>query len=230
MYQLGGIGLKVWSPSAGSGQNSGPYSDITFDDAGVGSSTEECVELDVTTRGVHGLSCKSSTDVAARGVFVNSSNNSITDVHVQGAGTAGFTDGIQVSSIASSDVLFNIAGGTGITNLVHLESSSENISVMGAGNGGNSSTNTIDDSATSAVLNDPYVAMYVLGVAPTAGFGYSRFTTSSNANVGANSVTWGVGGTLPSSCPTKGSLFSLTSSTGNLFVCTSNGGTWTPLT
>lgn len=226
MYQIGGIGLQVWSNA----QNSGPYSDITYDNGGDGSSSTECVEIDVSTRGFRGLFCKAESVTPSAAVIVNSSNNSIEDVHILGTATGGFTDGIQVKDTASSDVLFNITGGTGVTNLVHLEKSgstaAQDISVMSASNGG--STNTIWDSVTSTTLTDAYVAMYVLGVSGVAGSGYSRFTTSINTN--ANTVTWGVGSssTLPSTCA-KGSLFSYTNSTsGTLNVCTASG-TWASL-
>jgi hypothetical protein len=226
MYQIGGIGLQVWSNAL----NSGPYSDITYDNGGDGSSSTECAEIDVSTRGFRGLFCKAETVTPSAAVIVNSSNNSIEDVHILGTATGGFTDGIQVKDTASSDVLFNITGGTGVTNLVHLEKSgstaAQDISVMSASNGG--STNTIWDSVTSTTLTDPYVAMYVLGVSGVAGSGYSRFTTSINTN--ANTVTWGVGSssTLPSTCA-KGSLFSYTNSTsGTLNVCTASG-TWASL-
>ncbi len=225
MFQIGGIGLKVWS----SAPNSGPYSDITYDNGGLGTSGTECVELDVSTRGLHGLFCKSETITPPAAVIINSSNNSIKDVHIQGTSTGGFTDGIQVTTAASSDVLFNITGGTGVTNLVHLKSgtnAAQDISIMSASKGG--STETILDDVTSTTLNDAYVAMYVLGVSGVAGNGYSRFTTSINTS--ANAVTWGAGSsnTLPTSCA-KGSLFSYTnSSSGKLYVCTA-AGTWSAL-
>jgi len=226
MYQIGGIGLKVWSNA----QNSGPYSDITYDNGGVGSSSTECAEIDVSTRGLHGLFCKSESVTPSAAVIVDASNNSIKDVHILGTTTAGFTDGIQVKDTASSDVLFNVSGGTGVTNLIHLEKSgstaAQDISIMSAASGG--STNTIEDSVTSTTLDDAYVGMYVLGVSGVGGSGYSRFTTS--VTTSPNAVTWGVtsSSTFPSACA-KGSLLSYTSSSsGSLNVCTVSG-TWKSL-
>jgi hypothetical protein len=230
MYEIGGIGLKVWN----TGENSGPYWDISYNtgSVGSGSTSTECVELDVNTLGVRGLDCVGSTSPAASAaVVVNASNNTLKDVKIQGA----FTDGIQVKPGVSSDVLFNVSGGSesGVTNLVHIESGTTNpqdISVMGVGNGGGSSV-TILDSVTSTSLNDSYIGMYVLGVSGVGGNGYSRFTTSPNTNA----ITWGTGNSLPGSC-SKGSLFSCTGGsscnnssctgsacgTSDLFVCISS--------
>lgn len=229
MYGIGGIGLKVWNLA----HNSGPYSDISFDNAGLGNSTTECVELDVTTRGVHGLSCASETITPAAMVVVNSNNNTIKDVQIQGTSSAPITDGVQVTDTASSNVLFNISGGPGVTYVVHLVKSGSNaaqdISVMGAATSGGSGTYSIWDEVTSTTLADSYVAMYVLGVSGVSGNGYSRFTTSTNLN--PNAVTWGTGNALPASCA-KGSLFSCRGcTTPDLYVCTTGGttGTWMSL-
>jgi hypothetical protein len=222
MYQIGGIGLKVWAgDSETSGQNSGPYSDITFDASTVASSSTVCAEiLNVPTRGLRGLTCKTESGSPAFAVQIASPNNSVQDAHISGA----FTDGIQVTSTASNILLFNVTGGTGVTYLIHLLSgnSNPNISIMGASSGG--STDTLFDQMTATTLNDAYLAMYVLGESAVGGDGYSRFTTSVNAGA----VTWGQGsGSPPTQC-NKGELFSNTSSTGNLYVCTATN-TWTPL-
>jgi hypothetical protein len=224
MYQIGGIGLKVWQDSGNSGQNSGPYSDITFD-AGTGaSSTTVCAEiLSISTRGLHGLNCTFENATGTPPPFavqIGSSNNSVRDAHISG----GFTDGIQVTSGASGTLLFNITGGSGVEYLIDLLSgnSAPNVSVMGASNGG--STYTLYDEMTSTKLNDSYLAMYVLGVSAVGGDGYSRFTTSVNPAA----VPWGQSnGNPPSQC-NKGALYSNTSSTGNLYVCTASN-TWSPL-
>jgi hypothetical protein len=222
MYQVGGIGLKVWANAPGSGQNSGPYSDITYDDGGLGGSNEECAELDTFTRGIHGLSCKSETNMVPAAVIVSSSNNSIKDVHIQGtSSTVGFTYGVEFTSTASSDVLFNISGGTGVQNLVYIEPSAQNISVMGVVSNG--STNSIFDSATTTTLTDAHIAMYVLGISALGGDAYTRFTTSPTTNSGA--VTWGTGSSSPPPTPcAKGSLYSDTAG-GTLSVCTGTS-TW----
>jgi hypothetical protein len=213
MYQIGGIGLKIWQGrSTTSGHNSGPYSDITFDTGSVtGSSTTVCAEiLTVSTRGIHGLTCTMESGTAPFAVQVDSSNNSVKDVLIRGA----FTDGVQITSTASSNVLLNVTG-VGVTNLIHLESgnTTPNLSVMGASSSGG--TYTMLDSVTSTMLNDPYIAMYVVGASGVGGNGYSRYTTSTNPSA----VTWRVGSSVPTtaSC-SKGSLFSDTS--GTLYACT----------
>jgi hypothetical protein len=226
MYQIGSIGLKVWNNA----QNSGPYVDISVNNAGLGSSTTECAELDVTTLGIRGLNCQGTASASAA-VVVDAPNNTVKDVQIQGT----FSDGIQLKPgallPASSDVLFNISGsGTGITRVVHIETGSpnpENISIMGVSNGNSGGgTVTILDSVTNTSLNDSYIGMYVLGVPGVSGNGYSRFTTSTNTAA----VTWGSGTALPASC-NKGSLFSCTSGTSctnDLYVCTASG-TWSSL-
>jgi hypothetical protein len=212
MYQIGGIGLKVWNNA----ENSGPYTDISFNDGELGGTSTECAELDVTTLGIRGLNCQGSSSTAATtAVLVDAPNNTIKDAY--------------------SDILFNISGGTNLTNLVHIETGSpnpQNISIMGVHNNGGASVNTIQDSVTSTYLDDSYIAMYALGVSGVSGNGYSRFTTSTNTNT----VTWGTGGTVPASC-SKGSLFSCTggssctsnsscvsgSSGSGVYVCTASG-------
>jgi hypothetical protein len=222
MYQIGGIGLEVWQGDTNnSAQNSGPYSDIVFDAGSAGSSSTVCAEiLDIPTRGIHGLTCKTESGSPAFAVQIASPNNSVQDAHISGS----FTEGIQVTSAASNVLLFNVTGSEGVTYLIDLLSgnTSPNISIMGASSGG--STDTLFDQITSTTLNDSYLAMYVLGESGAGGNGYSRFTTSLNSEV----VTWGQGsGSLPSTC-NKGDLFSNTSGTGNLYVCTT-ANTWSAL-
>jgi hypothetical protein len=232
MYQIGEIGLKVWN----SAQNSGPYSDISFDTGSgtVAGGGTVCAQILVSsTRGLHRLNCSSEgSTIPILAVQLDSANNSLSDISVQG-----FGDGVVVGSSqsASSDVLFNITGGTHVSNVVHLPTGHavKDISIMGVGNGGNSGSNTIKDEFTTTTLTDPYVAMYALGESISIGGGalaYSRFTTSTSTS--ANAVTWGSGHSVPSASTSnpcsKGSLFSYaTGSTGNLYVCTSST-TWTP--
>ena len=219
IYQIGGIGLKIWNTA----HNSGPYSDITFDSGTLGSSSTVCAQiLSVSTRGIHGLTCKSeSSTIPTLAVQVDSSNNSIKDVRIQG-----FGDGVVVGSTANalSNVLFNITGGTSVNHVVHLDATHtvKDVSIMGVSNGGNSSSDTILDDVTVTTLSDAYVAMYVLGESTSIGgsnLAYSRFTTSTNANA----ETWAAGSGTPSGACTKGSLFSDTAGTGDLYVCTSSG-------
>jgi hypothetical protein len=223
MYQIGGIGLKVWQDGGNSGQNSGPYSDIFFDAGSAASSSTVCAEIEnISTRGIHGLTCQfeSSSSTPPFAVQIGSSNNSVRDAHISG----GFTDGIQVASGTSDTLLFNITGGSGVEYLIDLLSgnSTPNVAIMGASNGG--STYTLYDEMTSTKLNDSYLAMYVLGESGVGTDGYTRFTTSVNSAA----VTWSQGsGSTPSQC-NKGALYSNTSSTGNLYVCTTTN-TWNPL-
>jgi hypothetical protein len=236
MYRIGGVGLKIWAPAQGSPQNSGPYSDITFDaGSSAGSASTICVEIlssstvNISTRGIRGLSCKSeSGTVPTLAVQLDASNNLVKDVRIQG-----FGDGIVVGKTqnASSDVLFNITGGgTSVVNssVVHLATGHtvKDISIMGVINSGTSS-NAINDELTSTTLSDSIVGMYVLGESVSIGgtnVAYSRFTTSTNINA----VTWGAGNVTPSgNCSNNGSLFAATGGTGSLglFVC---NGSWTP--
>lgn len=232
MYQIDGAGLGVTN----SAQNSGPYTDIVFDGGSYGTSSTVCAEItNVATRGIHGLTCEleamTSGASAPFAVEITSSNNSVRDARISGL----FGDGVRVTASASNVLLFNIAGGSGApssSNLVNLLSSNAtaNLSVMGATKG--SFTNTVDDQTTGTKLTDSYLAMYVLGesgvLSGKTALGYSRFTTSMTSTA----VTWGQGQTngqthLPSMC-LKGSLFSDTSSSGNLYVCTS-ANTWNPI-
>jgi hypothetical protein len=233
LYNLSGVGLEVQNNA----QNSGPYSDISFSTANAVSGTE-CAWIDqVSTRGIHGLTCTGNTGTGTipnTGVLLDGDNNSIEDVQVQG-----FQDGIRIGENASaqSNVLLNIAGGTNVTNVVHIYvppsgDTVSDLSIMGVGNGGVSSVHTIQDDLTGTTLSDTTVGMYVLGEPVLVGttsssIGYSRFTTSPNA------PNWGVGGTAPitgtgATC-TTGSLFTNTSGTtaaNTLFVCAN--GLWQP--
>jgi hypothetical protein len=228
MDQIGGTGLKVWSNA----KNSGPYSEITFDAGSVGASTTICAQivatstLNVPTRGIHGVTCISN-GTSNVGIQVDSSNNSIEDVQLQG-----FEDGIVVGSTAgvsaTSNVLLNVTGSSSMTSVVHLENvgTVEDVGIIGVS--GNGSAFSIKDDVSSSPtlsLSDPYIAMYVLGESTPIGssnVGYSRFTTSTNSSA----VTWGVGSTAPlGSCNNRGSFFSYSpaSNNGNLYLCT---GTW----
>lgn len=193
-YQILGTGLSV----SGSAQNSGPYTDITFDTGGsapvAGTACAQIVGLG-GTRGIHGLTCISETVAPQAAVYLDSSNNSIEDVIIEG-----FTDGIRVGSQAAahSNVLLNIDGDTVLItqtqappsiNVIHVTniSSVSDLSMMGIRNTG--SGFTIRDDLTTTNLSDPAVAMYALGEAGSSG--YSRFTTSPNA------TTWAVGSNNP---------------------------------
>jgi hypothetical protein len=261
LYNIKGIGLLVGNTTGGiasgvggnsKAQNSGPYSNIKFENTtgtNVASSTE-CVQiLGAPTRGVHGLTC-ASTSTANAAVVIDASNNSIEDVSI-----SGFADGIVLGANSAgtgvsevSDVLLNISGSPG-TNLIHIckpgetgttncssnTSSGQNVadlSILSATDSA-STTTTIQDDETGAALlasssNDPHVGAYILGRQVTIGSvtAWSRFTTSGHV------PTWFVGnGTVSGTCTTKGSLYSnigssATSLATTVYACT---GSWTGL-
>jgi hypothetical protein len=234
LYQIRDTGLQV----SGTAQNSGPYSNITFD-VGNSSATTSTVCANVRglngTLGIHGLTCSSTNNDAQVAIYLDSSNTTIEDVNI-----AGFWDGILVGSQApaQSDVLLNISGNTHTTglsspiNVIHISNAMTNstpnvsdLSVMGVNNAGPSGTNSFQDDLTSTRLSDAYVAMYALG--KPANGGYSRFTTSPNA------ATWAAGTsapstTVPCNASTAGSLYSNTSANASpaLYVCPVGGGIW----
>jgi len=233
LYQIPGTGLKVWTLA----QNSGPYSDIRFD-TGTGTVAAigtQCAQiLSVPTRGIHGLTCISSS-IPSAAVLLDASNNSIEDVTI-----IGFKDGILVgqNAAAQSNVLLNISNpitsvlGTSVTNLIHISSATPgnvtDLSILSAVNA--SFTNTIKDDVTGTTLSfstDPQVGMYVLGdpvLAASTVVGYSRFSTSPRV------PTWAVEHTTsspPASPCATGSILSNPGAAGGsntLWACT--GGTW----
>lgn len=234
LYRIPGIGLEVWNNA----NFSGPYTDITFYNESSAASGTECVWInDVTTRGVHGVSCTaggSTTPTAA--VLVDGVGNSVEDVQIQG-----FGNGILIGkdNATMNAILLNIAGGSGVTNVVHICGattvtpcpSSPNtvgdISIMSVARG--TATNSIEDDLTlvtaSTTLTDVNVALYVIGEplkAAGSTIGYSRFSTSPNV------PTWVVQKTTtpPSSCIAGSILSNSTGTSGNtLWICT--GTTWT---
>ncbi len=249
LYQILGKGLLVEN----SANNSGPYSNISFD---TGNETPApstvCAQiLDVTngsvsgsTRGIHSLRCHTANSDPNAAVLLDSSNNSIEDVTIRG-----FYDGVRVGAngTAQDNVLVNIVGDTtnaSLTpvNTVHIYAPTGSIkvsdlSIMGVTNSGLPGTYTIEDALTSPHLSDSYIALYAIGNEGTGSY-YSRFTTSPNA------ATWAVGPSAPSgSCP-QGSLYScIGSSSGSgsnciyastyyaLWACAYNGGSlsWLPV-
>jgi hypothetical protein len=78
LYRILGTGLSV----TGSANNSGPYSNITFDTGGSTSlPTTACAQIKgpTGTRGIHGLTCISESNDPLAAVLLDSSNNSIED-------------------------------------------------------------------------------------------------------------------------------------------------------
>jgi len=227
LYKIFGTGLMV----SGNAQHSGPYSNVVFDTGTSSAAPTACAQIEgITggTRGIHGLTCISST-VGQTAVFLDSSNNSLEDIRING-----FVDGILVGSngVAKSNVLINITGDTVPWNqlvqmpiyIVHISNAQtsgqanvSDLAVVGVSNAGGTNTATVLDDLTSTMFGDQ-VALYVLG--ESANGGYSRFTTSHNA------ATWAVGANAPtpsSPCPI-GSLYTMTGIlngiSGHLYVCT----------
>lgn len=212
-YQLLGTGLTLSTAGSGTANNSGPYTNITFDTGGYsGTSGTVCLNINGLTSllGIYGLRCKSETHDAPAAVLLDSSNTSMQDVT-----TVGFYDGILVGSnaVAHSNILINIVGDTSLgvvsttpINAVHISNSHNavtDLSIVGVSNSGLAGTYTIEDDVTSVTLPDEYVGLYALGESGSGGYG--RFTTSPNA------PTWAVGSSVPSgncTTATRGSLYS----------------------
>jgi hypothetical protein len=131
-----GTGLAIAGPSsmAPGAIDSGPYTNITFI-ANSTSSSSVCVDIETQTRGLHGITCNGSgttgTTPGTAGIYVNASNNTIEDVHIQG-----FWDGVEIgnnNSAVGNVVVSNVEGTTGqsaaqgctngscaVTNTVHI--------------------------------------------------------------------------------------------------------------
>ena len=120
--------------------DSGPYSNVTFSSAPAGSSNgpgPTCINVGAQTLGVHGVTCTGNSTTGTgvsnggvAGIYVNASNNTIEDVHIEA-----FWNGIEIGNIPSGTVanvvVSNVTGsksgtgcGTGIqcqvTNIVHI--------------------------------------------------------------------------------------------------------------
>jgi len=214
LYHVLGTGLSVGvNSSGGSALNSGPYTKIHYDAGGSGVSGSVCAQINglSSTHGIHGLSCVSSPD-SSNAVLLDSSNNTIEDVRING-----FYNGIVIGSLgaASANILRNIFGETGAGGfpVVVVEISNNNpvsdISIMGVNNP--LASQTIQDDVTSTFLNEPYVGMYVLGEKKNGG--YSRFMTSTTSSTN-NAVAWAFGTNAPTGSCSTGSLYSCTSPSG----------------
>jgi hypothetical protein len=244
--------------------------------AAISGTTATCVEMNGSPRGLHGISCTCvqngtacSSPNPTAGIYLGSTASayligafatSIEDVYVNG-----FTDGIYVGvsgpgsgteAPAFDDLLFNISGGSNITNLIHISGGQSNsspcppqttphvvvnnvcdITIMGVSGSAN---NTIVDALTNTTLtysSDPTVGMYILGEQVTAGsnqsgIGNSRFSTSPSI------PSWVVGTNVPTDPCSTGDLYSITSGTAGhtLWGCQGLGpgepgvpGSWSPI-
>jgi len=224
LYQIVGTGLGV----SGTSTNSGPYSDIGF---AIGSATPVadtiCAHIvNVSTRGIHGLTCTGYTGtgtIPSNAVIIDASNNTIEDVEVEGFGTA---VEIGENDSAQNDAFINIVGSTNVSTVISITKVSgknvSDISIMAASNGGGSAQTISDARSTpSTSVTAATVAIYVLGDPVDAAgspIGYTRFTTA------VGQPTWVVGAATPSPATgcTVGSTFSNAQGSGSdktLFVC-----------
>ena len=186
---IGLTGITITQTAA----NSGPYSNINFTAAQAGSSCitnsgvgtcPACVDIEAQTRGVRGATCigalSKGADVSgAAAIYVNASNNTVEDVHVEG-----FWDGVEVGDISGTNVgnvvISNVNGATSVgytNNVVHLCGTNHpngstlgtctasgtvtDVAIVGAtdveqgGGVGTNDTTTVEDDVTGTTLN-PY--------------------------------------------------------------------------
>jgi hypothetical protein len=206
MIGISGVGLSldVDTANGATSSHSGPYSDISITESG----NSACINIapNAQPRGIHGINCNSASDTGA-GIYLDGSNVSVEDVNVNG-----FAYGIEIGSQGSrntiqSDIVFNVTGGSSLTDVVLVSSSNTviDLSLMGITKSG---TNSIQDNETGTTLSDATVGMYVLGEPVAIGSKtYSRFTTSPSV------PTWLIGTASPSgSCAPAGAIYSRTSS------------------
>jgi hypothetical protein len=133
LHQFGTDGLYIAAMSPGiypGAANSGPYSNITYSSSGSG--TPVCIDVEAQTQGLHGITCLGDSTTGGNkentGIYVNASNNTIEDVHIES-----FWDGIEIGNIASpavaNVVVSNVTGITSgstcgstcqVTNTVHI--------------------------------------------------------------------------------------------------------------
>jgi len=230
LYQIAGTGLGV-SPGTGGGtpQNSGPYLDISCTvNTGAAAGTVCARILNVSTRGIHGMTCiNSSATIPTNAIALDGPNNTVEDVKIQG-----FKYGVRLgaSANAPNNLLKNITGGSNVTSVVFLTNVTginvNDVAILGVGNGGAATDSITDNRTTPATtLTDATVAMYILGEPLTSAgtpIGYSRFTTSPNV------PTWAHGSSVPTGTCKIGSLYSdtnggLTGHTFAWYVCTPSG-------
>jgi hypothetical protein len=225
-YQIPGTGFRVGSGA----QNSGPYTDITFDAGTSTTSSTICGGISgVSTRGIHGLTCTNTGTVPGSGaaVLLAGSNNSLENVTVQG-----FYDGVKIGSngTAQGNIVLNVANGTpSVSNaVIHIVTTNpvSDLTIMGVNKGSASYSIEDDITAGTPLLADKTVGMYAIGESVTvtnATKAYSRFTTSPSV------PTWIRGNTTPSTPCVIGSLYSNSAGTGpntDFYVCTATT-TWT---
>jgi hypothetical protein len=122
LHQIGGAGLYLEAPASGipGATNSGPYSNITFSaysSAACGSTgCPKCIDIETQTQGVHGVTCLGNNQTWVQdssgnyhaAIYVNASNNSIEDVHIEE-----FWDGVEIGTTGTvANVLVSNVNGT----------------------------------------------------------------------------------------------------------------------
>lgn len=132
IFAIGNHGMVIsGASSAASGAaNSGPYTQVYYTGANCqatnGGCRPVCVDVETQTRGLHGITCIGDGSVAVSGhagIYVNASNNSVEDVHLEG-----FWDGIRIgdTSIVGGDtstpvgniVISNVTSSSSMNGLV----------------------------------------------------------------------------------------------------------------
>lgn len=223
----GGTGLLLGVNCSGgctsTSNNSGPYTNLYYSGSGpcmniMGKSPTAATD---SLRGVHGLTCTTSSNPA---ISLDASNTTMEDITIIGSSSS--QDGILIGSNtgagARADALRNIrAGGGTLGNLIHISSAVytgtppgpdvSELTILGVTKGTANVAIQDDLSGPSGgtTLQDQNIAMYVLGepLSTGTGPGYSRFTTSPNV------PTWLFGTNPPSGSCATGSLYSCTNST-----------------
>jgi|GEM_PF-1470817 len=240
--------LEVTVVSGPSSSNSGPYTNLVCNLGTSVNAGTRCVDLQAHTRGLHGITCNGGSNSATAAIYLDSDANSIEDVYING-----FLNGIYIGSQAGlsshpqapSNVLFNIAGGSSVTNLIHISNNTTasstpicpggtprqavcDLTILNASAAAN--TTILDDLTPPALTvtgGDTNVGVYIvgeqIGSTATSPLQYTRFTSSPRV------PTWGSGTSRPSgTCTSTGSLYSSvsTGTGGNLFACI---GSWTKI-
>jgi hypothetical protein len=246
LHLIEDVALTVSGTNA---EGSGPYSNMACSMGSSYSSSTACVVLDSSfTRGVHGLTCTGVGNGPAAAVRVDSSGNTIENVHFEGT-----LDGIRIgfSPTSSStgspeqgDLIMNINGGDGgpssgpIVNMVEIYNSSNAVSdltVLGIGSTTGVTNNLLDDETNTAIPSstNAYTGQYILGQQISSD-AYYRFATTPvvpSSNPPYPVPTWVTESltAVPSGTCPAGAIFSnsnalTATSVGTLFVCT--GSNW----
>lgn len=225
LENFGGVGLSVGT--TGAGQNSGPYSNITFSGTG---SNAQCAQINGSgpTRGIHGITCNCNPagSCASAGILLQATGNTIEDVSI-----SGFAESIQVTyytdaagnpQVVEGNHLLNISGAGGteysgndvvkISGRYGSGSSTkyyvQDLTLLQVANAGEMTHTILDDetpsgTATSTTIPDSQVAIYAIGLPGNSGYGGSSANGGTarftTASHAATVPTWLVGYGAPAS-------------------------------